>query len=1742
MSRTGEFELVEAAERGRTTLAQRLAQGEVPLLDALRIAVGVADALSHVHARGIVHRNVNAHNVVLEDSTGACRLIDFGLATSRDAAASPAHGPSVVEGALTHVSPEQTGRLNRRVDERSDLYALGVTLYEVFGGRLPHAGSDPMALIHAHLAVEPIPLHELDPRLPEVISGIVGKLLRKAPEERYQSAIGVREDLQVCLARLLAGSHLEPFPLGRHEVHGRLDLPTKVYGRSSELQVLLQAYGGLARAGVQAFAVSGDAGIGKTTLLDELSRLVLERGGCLAASTCDPGTKDLPYRTLATAFGSLMKRLLQASDDRLRRHRDRIQSALGRQAQLIIDLIPEVELVIGAQPPVPELGGFEALSRIKLALGDFVGALSAPEHPLVLCLDELQWADSASLQLLGSLVSTFRSGPLLLVTAGREDNTSSAYGSWIRAVEQHVPVRRVQLGALREDDVFALLCDTVHGRGDHERALSKIVGLKTGGNPFFVRQFLSSLHENGLLSFDRASATWRSSLDAVEREPSTDNMGELLANKLARLTGETQHLLGYAATLGREFGLAPLASLCNRAEPELKVALRHACESGVIRIAHGTYAFVHERVRETAHATLSESDRMHVHRLLGRRLATEWELTQADATLFEALKHLNGACKHGDDPQEREWLARLNVRAATRAQRTTAYLVAASHLRHVLELAPDGLKFADIDGTNRFDLLCRLSQNLCLGGSFTQSLEVARDARRCGTRPEDEAQVLVLESTAYFAMSRLRDAVRSGLEAVSALGQDFPRTAEGVRAALHTEIGQILAWTASHEIETILDLPRMSEPRMCAMMQVLMSCIPAAYQLDPELFSLICCRMVTLSLEHGNHATSAKGYGSFAVIVGGVLGNFRDAERFARVGVDLGYRLGVRSVLSSAHFVFAGFSSIWRHPVAHSLEDFRLAIDLGLETGDHPHATYSGTFVSMHQLFAGTPLEQLRADAKAHMALLTHMGDRTNIGFQRGTERLVKFLSGELENPNSLDDATFDDETYFAEITSVGNAALIARHAVTRLMHRYFCGDYAAALRFAADSERLLPATPGLVSVAEHHLFGSLAAAAFHPQAEAAQRLELEATLERNEKVFQHWAANCPENFQARLLLVQAERARLRGDALGATESYDLAIDAAAAAGFPNIVGIASQRAADLWREREKPEFSAPYLRRAHSAYAEWGALGLVRALESNHVGLAEDPSDPESPTPATTSESLDLGSVIKAARAISSEIVLERLLERLMGIIFETAGAQSGALLLPSEQGLLVQAASTGAQSLELMQSVPVDLAKGVCAAVVNYVARRSEAVVLEDASREGPFVHEPYIRAHEVKSVLCTAIRNKGELAGVLYLENNLVAGAFTADRLRALEVLTAQIAVSIENARLFESLQKHATIIASTNEDLRREIDERTAAQAELARYRDHLEDLVEQRTRDLLSAQNRLLEVSRAAGMAEVATGILHNVGNALNSVVISADLISEEMSASPASALDPLATLLADHEHELAEFLTQEERGSKVIGFIRGVAADVRAHDDRLREEASRLRERIEHIAVVVAKQQDYAVVTSVVQECTVLPLVEEAIAVAKAARAPKRPEIHVDVSPALRVLIDRHRVLHILVNLLTNAIDAVDAGSVAKVDVRTGSLGSNRFYIRVTDNGVGIASQHLEKIFVYGFTTKPHGHGFGLHNAANAAKAMGGVLRHASAGLGHGAAFTLELPVTWEDAAGHAILAAPYDDFSPPPRVSNAGG
>jgi len=1391
-------------ERGQTMLVvdypggeplDRLVGQPMEIGKFLRVSAALSGAIGQLHGRGLIHKDIKPANVLVDSATGRVRLTGFGIASRLPRERQSPEPPEFIAGTLAYMAPEQTGRVNRSIDSRSDLYSLGVTFYEMLTGSLPFTASEAMEWVHCHIARQPAAPSERVSNVPAAVSAVTMKLLSKTAEERYQTAAGVERDLRRCLSQWESRGSIDVFTLGAQDTPDRLMIPERLYGRDREVETLLTAFDRIVAGGrPELVLVSGYSGIGKSAVVNELHKPLVPPRGLFASGKFDQYKRDIPYATLAQAFQSLVRPLLSKGEDDLCKWRDTLREALEPNALLIVDLVPELKHVIGEQPPVPELPPSEAQRRFHLVFRRFISVFARPEHPLALFLDDLQWLDAATLDLLEDLLTQTDLQHLMLIGAYR-DNEVHATHPLIRKLDKirqsGAAVQDIVLTPLRRDDLLQLLVDSLRCEPDRAGPLATLIHEKTTGNPFFAIQFISALADEDLLTFDYGYGRWVWDLLRIHAKGFTDNVVELMVSKLTRLPLDTQKALQQFACMGNSAEFDVLRMVYQESIKDMHDDLWEAVRSGLIFRGDDSYRFLHDRVQEAAYSLIPNESRAEAHLRIGMILAANTPPARRDEAMFEIVNQLNRGSHLIASAAERERVADLNLIAARRAKSSTAYDSALKYLRAARDLLTE--ETWELNYELMFSIECLMAECELLTAEKTAAENrMTRLAERARNR-HDFCVATRLRLTLYTTLDRsdrCAEVFVDWLRRDGTLWSIHPTREDVMREYEH--IWELLGDRA---IEDLIDLPLITDPDVLDTLNVFTEIMTPSQLFDEHLNSLVICRLVTLTLEHGNCDASCFAYVWLAMFAGPRFNNYRDGFRFGQLGYDLVEKRGLTRYQARIWMNMGSTVLPWAKHVASGRELVRRAFDAAYRIGDLTFASYSWDQLVTVCLAAGDLLADVQTECERGLAFARRVRFGLVIELCGAQIGLIRTLRGLTPTFGCLDHEEYGELETERRLAHSPNLVFAEFYYWTRkLQAHFFAGDLASAVDASLRAQPLLWTSAAMFESAEYRLYGALVHTAAWDHATAEQRpRHFDSALDHYRQL-EVWAEVNPETFEDRAALVGAELARIEGRVLDAQELYEKAIRSAHKYGYVQNEAVANELAGRFYAARGFERIATTYLRDAWHCYLRWGADGKARQLEQLHPQLNVDkPIADSTATILTPVEHLDLATVIKVSEAVSGEIVFEKLLNTLMRSAIEHAGAERGLLILPQGDGHRIEAeATTNVDNLSVVLRKADVTAADLPTSVFHYVVRTKETVLLPDAPVRNPFSADPYIRDHCPKSVLCLPLLKQTRLLGVLYLENSLTPHAFTPARMAVLKLLASAAAISMENTHLYSDLE--------------------------------------------------------------------------------------------------------------------------------------------------------------------------------------------------------------------------------------------------------------------------------------------------------------------------------------------------------------
>ena len=1412
--------------------------GKLILPKFLGLAIEITDIVGQIHRNYIIHKDINPSNIVFNPITGQIKLIDFGISTALSRENTTFRSPNLLEGTLAYISPEQTGRTNRSIDFRTDFYSLGITFYELLTGQLPFPTDDVVELLHYHIAKKPTPPHKLKSDVPLVLSDIVLKLMSKDAEDRYQSAYGLKADLEKCLQLWQAKERIDFFSIGQHNASDRFQISQKLYGREREIKTLIATIERISQGKSEMLLIFGYSGIGKSVLVQQVYKPLTCHQGYFISGKFDYLQRDIPYASIIQAFRTLIQQILTESQAAIANWSKQLLDTLGSNGQVIIDVIPEVELIICQQPEVPLLPLTETQNRFNLVFQNFIKVFTHREHPLVIFLDDLQWADLASLKLIQLLITSADSKYLCLIGAYRDNEVSQAHPLMLTVDEikkNKVIVNEISLSPLELRDVTHLIADTLQAKPAIVKPLAELVYGKAGGNPFFINEFLKSLYAEELMTFDYTRGCWRWNLGQIQAQPLADNVVDLMAAKALKLPLQTQALLKLAACIGNQFDLKTLAIVYEKSPRETAVDLWAAIVEGLLlplgdayRLMEldveglsdqltAEYKFAHDRIQQAVYSLIPLEDRQAFHWRLGQLLLQNTPLEKEKQKIFDIVNQLNLGMDLIEQHSERDRLAQLNQLAGQRAKNSAAYQTAFNYFQIGISLltTPKQKQSASIatissDDKHSWQRQYNLTLNLHVEAAetayfcsdFEEMERLASNVLQQASTLLDKVKVYDIKIQADQAQNKLLKAVQNVLEVLALLGITFPEQPR--ESDIMHGLQELKSSLANKKIEDLLDLPQMTEPDKLAQIRLLKTLSDISFKVAPPLMILSVLKGIDLSLKYGNAPESTFGYALYGIVLVGIAGDIDSSYAFGQLALNLLEKLNAKTMKAATFDVVYFTIFHWKKHVRETLKPLQEGYQSGLETGDFEFAAYCAYVHCAHSYTIGEELTALEQKMASYSKFISQIKHQTILHYNQIYQQAVLNLIGKNDRPYQLIGEIYNEEIMLPLHVEANDQSAICKLYCNKLILSYLFQAYPQAVENANQATQYLAGIIGAVLVPIFHFYESLARLAIFPQVPEIEQAIILEKIAANQEKMQAWANHAPMNHLHKFYLVEAERFRVLGQHQDAREYYDRAITLAHDNEYLNEEALAYELAGRFYLARGQNRLAHYYLQDAHYAYQRWGAIAKVKDLEARYpqflAGASKGALQTRLPSSTisqheTSTEVFDFHSVLRASQAISSEILLDKLLEKLIKIVIENAGAQTGFLLLEIEDKLLVKAEVNVNHNEAILSGYePVENSQKLPLSIINYVQRTGESLVLKNAAADSRFTQDAYIAKKQPKSILCTPIVNQGNLVGLLYLENNLTTDAFISDRLEVLKLLASQAAISLQNAQLYVSLREN------------------------------------------------------------------------------------------------------------------------------------------------------------------------------------------------------------------------------------------------------------------------------------------------------------------------------------------------------------
>ncbi|WP_414544890.1 AAA family ATPase [Nostoc sp. CCY0012] len=1770
---------------------QQLANGKksVSLSEFFHIAIEVASSLEELHRHRIIHKDIKPGNILIHPTTNEIKIIDFSLATLLPKEIQVITNPNVLEGTLAYISPEQTGRMNRGIDYRTDFYSLGVTFFELLTGQLPFSNNEPMELVYSHIAKEAPKVSQINSHIPLILSEIISKLMAKNAEDRYQSAYGLKHDLEICQNQWLEKEQITPFELAGRDISNRFVIPEKLYGRQREVENLLATFERVANGNNEMILVTGFSGIGKTAVVNEVHKPIARQRSYFIKGKFDQFQRDIPLSALIQAFRDLIGQILSESDAQINQWQEKILSVLGRQAQVIIDVIPELERIIGKQPPVVKISGSAVYNRFNLLFQKFIQVFTTKEQPLVIFLDDLQWADTASLKFIQLLMSEATSstltgeiqkiaekqGNLLLIGAYRDNEVSAAHPLTLILQEmsaKNVIINTINLAPLNQSDLNNLIADTLHCRDLVAVPLTQMVFAKTKGNPFFVTQFLKSLHDDGLITLNFDVGHWQYDITKIKTLSLTDDVVEFMAIQIEKLPKNTNKLLKLAACVGSQFDLKTLAIIHEKSVVDTAADLWPALLDGLIlpqnenslaetsdkqqtichqEELHSTssntnpqltkYKFVHDRVQQAAYSLIPLDQKKPIHLKIGLLLLKNTSIEEREDKIFELVNQFNIAVEFITNPAQRDELAAMNLTAGCKAVVSTAYSTAKKYLTTGIEL------LAGNCWNNQYELTLALYENAAeaayLNGEFEQTEELVQVVLAKANTLLEKVKVYEVRIQAYGAQGKAQEAVKAALVFLKLLGVEFPEYPS--QTDIQQEMNIVTTTLANRKIEELIDLPEMTVKEALAMMRILSGAIAFAYQAMPELMPLICLKQINLSLKYGNSPLSAFAYVTYGLMLCGSPGGIELGYQFGKLGTNLLSKFNIKEIKAKVNQTFNAHVRHWQEPIRETLQPLLEAYTAGLETGDLEFAAYSLYSYSYIAYFSGKELNTLEREMANYSYTANQLKQDAVFFWIEIYRQTVLNLIGAVPNPCQLIGEAYDEVQILPEQIKVNDGVALLYVYICKLNLCYLFGDYAEAVKNSVLAEQYLMSGIGQFVVPQFYFYDSLALLATYHNTSSINQEEILHKVLNNQKKMSTWAEYVPSNHLHKFYLVEAEKCRVSRKYLEAIEYFDQAISLAKKYDYIHEEALANEIASKFYLEWGKQKIAQTYLIDAYYGYVRWGALAKVNDLQKRYPQLLSSliqqdklslhPSEnitselkftgsaPNTESIVSTNETvvgsntsmsdrLDLAAVIKASQALSGEIELPELLSTLMEVVMENVGASKCVLILSTgdESELTVTSVSSSSTLASTQTQFPSISLESSYDVPISLInyVKRTREILVIDDAKA---------QTSLVADNYINRESPKSLLCIPMINQSKLLGILYLENNLTTgaftrdrLEVLKL---LTTQATISLENAMLYTNLAQAKEklEEYNHTLEEKVAERtAELNKNNQSLQQALQ----ELQRTQTQLIQSEKMSSLGQMVAGVAHEINNPINFIHGNIAHTSEYV--------QDLLELIAIYQQEYPQpsQLIREKAENIDIDFL---AADLPKTVDSMKAGSTRIRN-------IVLGLRNF----SRLDESEMKPV-----------------DIHEGLDNTLMILqhrlkktsVDKHRqeiaiikeygqipevtcyasqLNQVFMNILSNAIDALDISEVNQekiasptIWISTELVGSNILKIRFVDNGLGMTASVQQKIFDPFFTTKPVGSGTGLGLSISyqivVDKHQGQLTCNSE--VGKGSEFVIEIPI-----------------------------
>ena len=1397
----------------------------------LEYAISITHSLSKIHNKQFIHCDLRPQNILIDQSSGKVLFTGFSIQPLEEVPNKIDPSQYTDEDIYYYTSPEQTGRINWQIDQRTDLYSLGIVFYEMLKGQPPFTSNDPKKRIHDHLANDPETLLTAETNLPEILNRIIMKLLSKSPDDRYQSIFGLLSDLENCREQYRERRRIIPFELAKKDNIDRLNISSKLYGAQKNTTTLIESFNRICSSSVELLIVKGKAGMGKTSLVQELEDIVQQKNGFFASGRCVKQNKDTPYHSLIKAFQDLVSQILRQDPKSIELWKEKFLAGFTNNGQMLIDFVPEMEEIIGPQPELPKLELEEAQNRLNYIFRKFLQTFTQDGSPLIIFLDSFHWADPASIQLIQSALCDINSRYILLVISYQEDLIIHSHTLSITLDEvllSGTHIQEIAVNPLDLDDICLLIEDALSFKQNYRSLAQRILKI-TQGNPYFVKQLLQTYHKKKLLLFDSTLGQWTWDFDKIEQSNISDNVEILLIDKIKNLPNETVEIMKLASCIGDTFELDLLSLAADKDEISVKEFLNHAIKAGLIRLrsksnhssntalspseTENRFQFTHGRVIGAVYSMQDEIEKSKNHLTLGRLLQKVSQKDLLAQNTYNIVNQMNQGTALISNQEERHELARLNLIAGKKSKQAVAIDTASKYFSKGIDLLSEESWVED------YDLAKELYFKSCECAYFTENTEEAEPIfdlllNHIKTNKE-RVEVIITKLNLYIKNNQQDLAIETGLEALKNIFNEIvpPNDAE-LNIVSQMRMQDVQQELEKKKIKNLLYLPIMENVDKIAIMELISNIIPAAYIVKRNLWIFLTLKMVEISLESGNATSSTFGYMNYAVILCSGLQDYDSGYDMGILALDLNAKFNTVELVSQLNFLFGSYVNHWKEKGKNNLKYLKKSYRAGFKYGDFLSAGNSIDFLLKTHIITGSPLEEIQKEIKKHQDFIDQLNNQDLESSLKISKLILLLRNKQLEGEPFLPNNKVSSDL-LRNINENKNMLILHWYNMVHAQIHFYFSDFTKALEYIQEADKLTSSYSQL-AIPEHYFYYSLIILENYEGFNTEEKKRYWDILKNNHQKLVDLENNCAINFKNKSLLISARMASISGNFIKAIDLFDSAIQSAKESEYIQNEALANELAAKYYYSKDKTTIAVAYIREACHAYAKWGATAKIAHLEETYPTLLKkrrrfgDADNNNIDLSQTIDPFFSLESIVKASQTISKEIILEKIVEELLKILLQNTHTERVYFLIERDQQFEIIAEGIADREIQTTSClIPLNDFSQIAHSVIFYVIRTRKLIVLDDARKNGMFAYNSYIREKQPKSILCLPIISHQKLTGIVYLENNAITNAFKPNQLELLTLLISQVAISIENSILYNNLASITEQLNSSKSKLEKKI---------------------------------------------------------------------------------------------------------------------------------------------------------------------------------------------------------------------------------------------------------------------------------------------------------------------------------------------